>query len=84
MPDDADNATAIIERERESALAAHHAEEAHRARIAESMKPYDPSLPVDCLDCGARVPPERTERYPHTRRCTACASDIEGKRKWKA
>lgn len=56
-------------------------EEALRAdrerRIAESMRGYDPSLPVNCVECGEPVPPERIEAYPYTRRCVDCASEVE-------
>ena len=52
-------------------------EEQRRARIAESMRGYDPSLPVNCVDCGEDVPPARLQAYPHTRRCQPCASEVE-------
>ena len=52
-------------------------EEQRRARIAESMRGYDPSLPVNCLDCSEIIPPERLAAKPHTRRCVGCAEDVE-------
>ena len=52
-------------------------EEQRRARIAESMRGYDPSVPVDCMDCGVIVPQARLEAYPRTRRCQPCASKVE-------
>lgn len=82
MADDADHATALSEREREHALDVHRSEQARLARVAESFKGYDPTVPIDCLECGDPVPLERSERYPHTRRCTACASDLEAQNKW--
>lgn len=84
MPDYADHATEAEQREREEALAAHEAEQARQRRIAESMRPYDPSLPVNCVECGEEIPAERLKNYPHTRRCTPCASDIEVRNKWNS
>lgn len=52
-------------------------EEQRQKRIAESMRGYDPTLPVNCVDCSEIVPPERLEAYPHTRRCQPCASEVE-------
>ena len=46
-------------------------------RIAESMRPHDPSAPVKCADCGVLVDRRRLAAYPRTRRCTPCASAIE-------
>lgn len=48
-----------------------------KARIAESMRPYDPSEPINCVDCSEIVPVERLLAYPRTRRCQPCASDVE-------
>lgn len=72
MPDAADKATADDER-----AMARFEEEQRQRRIAESMRGYDPSLPVNCVDCGEIVSSERLEAYPHTRRCTPCAADVE-------
>lgn len=52
-------------------------EEQRRARIAESMRGYDPSLPVNCVDCAEIIPEARLQAYPRTRRCQPCASDVE-------
>ena len=52
-------------------------EEQRRARIAESMRGYDPGVPVDCMDCGVIVPAARLEAYPRTRRCQPCACKVE-------
>lgn len=71
MADAADKATA--DEERAMALF----EEQRQARIAESMRGYDPSLPINCVDCSEIVPVERLEAYPRTRRCQPCASDVE-------
>ncbi|MFC3716820.1 TraR/DksA C4-type zinc finger protein [Luteimonas soli] len=46
-------------------------------RIAESMRPRDPNVPVDCIDCGEIIRAERLEAYPHTRRCTRCSALVE-------
>lgn len=62
--EDQERATALFEQQR-------------RDRIAQSMRGYDPSLPVNCVDCSEIVPPERLEAYPHTRRCVGCAADVE-------
>lgn len=51
--------------------------EAQRARIAESLRGYDPSLPVHCVDCGEIVPPARLAAFPRTRRCLGCAAEVE-------
>lgn len=52
-------------------------EEQRQARIAESMRPYDPEAPINCLDCGEEVSIERQRAYPHTRRCTRCAAEVQ-------
>lgn len=71
MADAADQATA--DQERAMALF----DEQRRARIAQSMRGYDPGLPVNCVDCGEIVPPARLEAYPRTRRCQPCAAEVE-------
>lgn len=73
-PDFADQGSALEEQAREEALAA---EADRRRRIAESMRGYDPTLPVNCVDCGEIVPEARLKAYPHTRRCVDCSADIE-------
>lgn len=72
MADDADRVTDRDER----AMAQFEAQQ-RQARIAESLRPFDPSLPVHCLDCGDEIPPKRLAAYPRTRRCVACAGDVE-------
>lgn len=72
MADAADHASAADE-----AAMARFEEQQRQARIAESMRGYDPALPVNCVDCGEDVPKARLEAYPHTRRCQPCASDVE-------
>lgn len=52
-------------------------EEQRQARIAASFRLYDPSLPINCVDCGEIVPEARLQAYPRTRRCQPCASDVE-------
>lgn len=52
-------------------------EQRRQQRIAESRKPYDPDLPVDCFDCGMPVTAARLQAYPRTRRCTPCAALVE-------
>lgn len=52
-------------------------EEQRRQRIAASFVLYDPSKPIDCVDCGELVSADRLEAYPRTRRCTSCAAEIE-------
>ena len=58
------------------------AEQARVRRIAESMKPCDPSLPINCVECGEDVDPARLAALPHTRRCTSCASEVERANGW--
>lgn len=70
MMDDADMASNAEER----AMAQF---EARRARFAESLRGYDPSQPVHCVDCGEVVPPARLAAYPRTRRCVGCAAEVE-------
>lgn len=48
-----------------------------RRRIEESMRSYDPTRSVDCLDCGVVIQADRLKAAPHTRRCTACAQLVE-------
>jgi RNA polymerase-binding transcription factor DksA len=72
VPDAADQSVEIEERARAEF------EEAQRLRrIAESMRGYDPTRPVNCLECGEDVPEERLKAQPHTRRCALCAADVE-------
>lgn len=52
-------------------------QEQQRRRVAESMRPHDPEAPVDCIDCGEPVSRDRLEAYPRTRRCVACAAEVE-------
>lgn len=52
-------------------------EEQRQRRIAESMRGYDPSLPVNCVECAEIIPKERLDAYPRTRRCQPCASEVE-------
>jgi len=48
------------------------------AAIARSSRPVPvPVEPIDCVDCGERVPVARLRLNPRTRRCTPCASDVE-------
>lgn len=48
-----------------------------RRRIEESMRSYDPTRSVDCLDCGVVIQADRLKAAPQTRRCTACAQLVE-------
>lgn len=75
MADAADIAAAPGE-----AAMARFEEEQRQRRIAESMRPFDHNLPVNCVDCGEIVPSDRLKAYPRTRRCQPCASDVE--RRW--
>ena len=52
-------------------------EEQRQRRIAESFREYDPSLPVNCVDCAEIIPKDRLEAYPRTQRCQPCASEVE-------
>lgn len=52
-------------------------EQMRRRRIADSMRPYDPTQPIDCVECGEPVSVERQRAYPHTRRCVRCAAEAE-------
>lgn len=79
MPDFADHAAATSERDLEDALAAHQA----RQRPLMSVVARDPATPLNCVDCGEIIPPQRLQELPYTRRCTPCASDIEGRNQWK-
>ena len=75
MGDAADNAGEIDERAMAKLEEQLQAE--RQRRIAMSMHGYDPSKPVNCTDCGEIVSQRRLEAYPHTRRCTKCASEVE-------
>lgn len=55
----------------------YEAQQAQARAIAESMKPYDPTLLVNCVDCGEDVSPERMKAMPRTRRCAECAAEVE-------
>ncbi|MDP1696483.1 MAG: TraR/DksA C4-type zinc finger protein [Xanthomonadaceae bacterium] len=77
MADFADIASALEEQQRDAALAAQRAASDRRARIAESMRGYDPALPRACVDCGDTIPLERLRIYPMTGRCTGCSAEAE-------
>ncbi len=79
MGDAADQVTADDER----AMALFEKEQC-QARIAESMRGYDPSLPINCLECAEIIPEDRLKAYPRTRRCQPCASDVEVRNGWGA
>lgn len=59
-------------------------EQARARRIAESMRPYDPNRPINCVECGEDVAPARLEALPHTRRCAECAAEVERANGWGA
>ena len=59
------------------AMARFESQQAQARRIAESLKPFDPTLPVNCVECGEDVPPERIKAMPRTRRCADCAAEVE-------
>ena len=46
-------------------------------RIAESMRGFDPTIPLYCDDCGEQIPPERLAAYPKANRCTPCSAKKE-------
>lgn len=71
----ADQADAVVANE-DRAMELFEADLRQR-RIAESMRGYDPNAEINCVDCSELVPRERLQAYPHTRRCTRCASDVE-------
>lgn len=71
MADDADLAT--VNEERAMAIF----ETRRRELIADSLRGYDPTLPVQCVDCGEDVPEARLRACPRTRRCVDCAADVE-------
>lgn len=80
MPDTIDRVTDAEARARErfeEDMARLREEEARQARIAESLRGYDPEAPVNCVDCGEIVSAERLRLQPHTRRCVPCAADVE-------
>lgn len=57
-------------------------EKQRQQRIDESMRPYDPALPVQCVDCSAVISAERQAAQPRTNRCTTCAAEIEYRNGW--
>lgn len=71
MPDAADKV--VADEERAMALF----EQQRQARIAESMRGFDPALPLYCDDCDEQIDPERLAAYPMASRCTACAAAYE-------
>lgn len=77
MADFADEGSRLEEQHRAAAIDAQRAEAERQARIAESMRGYDPSEPRYCHDCGELIPVERLRIYPMTGRCTACSAEAE-------
>lgn len=74
MADAADKV--VADEERAMQLLAEQ-EEARRARIEESLRGFDPSLPLYCDDCEEQIDPDRLMAYPMASRCTACAAAYE-------
>lgn len=72
MSDAADKVIADDERSMEQLE-----ERLRQQRIAASHQLYDPTKPVNCVDCGEDIAPERLAAYPRTARCTGCASEVE-------
>lgn len=72
MADDADRAA-----DREEAAMAQFEEQQRQARIVESRRVFDPSMPVHCVDCGERIHKQRLAAFPRTRRCVDCAAEVE-------
>lgn len=77
MADAADQVTTDDER-----AMAKFEEEQRLARIAASMRVYDASVPLNCVECAEIIPPERLKAYPRTARCVDCASDVELRNGW--
>ena len=71
--DFADESSRQEERDRDQAL------ERQRAvyRRAESQQKRGSVEPMDCIDCGEPIPLGRLELNLSTRRCTACASQVQ-------
>lgn len=59
----------LFERQRQEREAA---DAAARAELADAL------VQLDCIDCGTAIPSERLRLCPRTRRCTRCASSLEG------
>ena len=74
MSDVVDQAQACEEQDRARALAAHAA---RQARMAESMRPHDPSTTRLCLECDNEIEPGRLAALPMTSRCASCAREAE-------
>jgi RNA polymerase-binding transcription factor DksA len=77
MADIADRANELVEHERAEALSRFHAQQAQRDRIAESMRPFDPSAVRICADCSQEIEPARVKALPLTGRCAHCAALAE-------
>lgn len=74
MSDAIDQAQVTEERDRALALAAHAA---RAARIAESMRPFDPAAARLCFECDQAIEPGRLKALPLTGRCASCAQEFE-------
>lgn len=79
MTDAADKAAADEER----AMALLEAQQ-RQARIDESLRGFDPTLPQYCNDCAELIDPERMAAYPRASRCTACGTAYEtaSRKRW--
>lgn len=71
-----DDADQVVSMEA-AAMERFEAERARERLRVESMRPFDPSLPINCVDCGEVVPQTRLKALPHTRRCAGCAHEVE-------
>lgn len=67
-----------------AAMERFEAEQALARRVAEARHGYDPARPVNCVQCGDDVPAARLKALPHTRRCAACAAEVERVNGWGA
>jgi RNA polymerase-binding transcription factor DksA len=84
MADIADRANELVEHERAEALARFHAEQVRCERIAESMRPYDPTAPRICADCQEEIELDRVKALPLTGRCAHCAAVAEAQLRGRA
>jgi RNA polymerase-binding transcription factor DksA len=74
MPDAADK---VVEDEARAMELLERQRLEREARIAESMRSFDPSLPQWCNDCAEQIDPDRLMAHPRASRCTACAEIYE-------
>lgn len=80
MQDDADKAAEGEARSWAAFDAQRQQREEYQAQRRQAVEASEGLM--NCIECGEEIPRQRQLALPHTRRCVACASDVE--RAWNS